>query len=381
MTEKLDPDITVFSDIFPGVKIQRGNSAANHWSLEGQFNNYLSTSPGGSSTGFGCHWLVLDDLIKSAEEAMNEAALEKTWGWLASTLISRIEAGGKIVVCATFWSSGDAPNRILRWCEEEGIPYKHIIKKAYDEETNTYLCPQILDERTYNIKKSIIGEAIFLANYQATCIDIEGRLYQKFNTYDIAPEFEGIYAYVDTADTGSDNLCAIIFGIYKQEAYILDILYTPKPMTYTEPLLAKMLYDNKVNLAIIESNNGGNFFGKTIQKTLKEEYCSNYTKINLFHQSKNKEARILSNSLWVQDHVYYPTNWKKRFPEFYSDTVNYIAGESVHDDNVDTLSGISEFINQHNRNHYSKDIYERGYGTKTVDFSEYYDRYRLKNVF
>ena len=103
MTEKLDPDITVFSDIFPGVKIQRGNSAANHWSLEGQFNNYLSTSPGGSSTGFGCHWLVLDDLIKSAEEAMNEAALEKTWGWLASTLISRIEAGGKIVVCATFW--------------------------------------------------------------------------------------------------------------------------------------------------------------------------------------------------------------------------------------------------------------------------------------
>lgn len=331
MTEKLDPDITVFSDIFPGVKIQKGNSAANHWALEGQFNNYLSTSPGGSSTGFGCGILVLDDLIKSAEEAMNEAALEKTWDWLASTLISRIEAGGKIVVCATFWSSGDCPNRILRWCEEENIPYKHIIKKAYDEETNTYLCPQILDERTYKIKKSIIGEAIFLANYQATCIDIEGRLYNNFNTYDIAPDFEGIYAYVDTADSGSDNLCAIIFGIYKLEAYIIDILYTPKPMTYTEPLLAKMLYDNRVNLAVVESNSGGGFFGKTLEKTLKEKYNSNHTKINLFHQSKNKEARILSNSMWVQDHIYYPNDWKKRWPEFYKDTINYIPGESKHD--------------------------------------------------
>ena len=50
-------------------------------------------------------------------------------------------------------------------------------------------------------------------------------------------------------------------------------------------------------------------------------------------------------------------------------------------DNADALSGVSEFVNQQNRNHYSKDIYERGYGTKTVDFSEYYDRYRLKNVF
>ena len=67
--------------------------------------------------------------------------------------------------------------------------------------------------------------------------------------------------------------------------------------------------------------------------------------------------------------------------EFYSDTVNYIAGESAHDDNADALSGVSEFVNQQNRNHYSKDIYDRGYGTKTVDFSEYYDRYRLKNVF
>lgn len=261
---------------------------------------------------------------------MNEVALGKTWDWICNTLISRLEAGGKICCIMTSWSSNDASRMILNWAKDNEIPYKHILMKARDENGH-YLCEDLLDARTYEIKKSIIGERIFEANFNQICIDLEGRLYQKFNTYDIAPEFEGIYAYVDTADTGSDNLCAIIFGIYKQEAYILDILYTPKPMTYTEPLLAKMLYDNKVNLAIIESNNGGNFFGKTIQKTLKEEYCSNYTKINLFHQSKNKEARILSNSLWVQDHVYYPANWKKRFPEFYSDTVNYIAGESAHD--------------------------------------------------
>lgn len=311
---------------------------------------------------------------------MNEVALEKTWDWICNTLISRLEAGGKICCIMTSWSSNDASRRILNWAKDNEIPYKHILMKAKDENGN-YLCEDLLDARTYEIKKSIIGERIFEANYNQICIDLEGRLYQKFNTYDIAPEFEMIASYCDTADKGSDFLCNIVFGIYKNEAYVLDILYTQKPMIQTQPLLCKMLYDNKVNICLLEGNNGGAYYGKTVEETLKKEYNSNYTKIKIFHQSKNKEARILSNSMWVQDHIYYPSNWKKRWPEFYSDTVNYIAGESAHDDNVDALSGVSEFVNQQNRNHYSKDIYERGYGTKTVDFSEYYDRYRLKNVF
>ena len=51
---------------------QRGDGAMNLWSLEGGYNNYLATSPGGTATGFGASLLVVDDLIKSYEEACNE---------------------------------------------------------------------------------------------------------------------------------------------------------------------------------------------------------------------------------------------------------------------------------------------------------------------
>lgn len=51
--EKADQNRTVFSDIFPGVRIKQGDGAMNLWSLEGGYNNYLATSPTGTATGFG----------------------------------------------------------------------------------------------------------------------------------------------------------------------------------------------------------------------------------------------------------------------------------------------------------------------------------------
>lgn len=41
--EKADENRIVFSDIFPGVSIKRGDGAMNLWSLEGGYNNYLAT--------------------------------------------------------------------------------------------------------------------------------------------------------------------------------------------------------------------------------------------------------------------------------------------------------------------------------------------------
>lgn len=61
----------VYSDVFPATKIKRGDGAMNLWSLEGQQTSYLATSPTGTATGFGCRLMIIDDLIKNAEEAYN----------------------------------------------------------------------------------------------------------------------------------------------------------------------------------------------------------------------------------------------------------------------------------------------------------------------
>ena len=105
--EKADENRIVFSDIFPGVSIKRGDGAMNLWSLEGGYSNYLATSPTGTATGFGATLLIIDDLIKNAEEANNELTKEKHWTWFTDTMLSRLEEGGKIIIIMARWASDD----------------------------------------------------------------------------------------------------------------------------------------------------------------------------------------------------------------------------------------------------------------------------------
>jgi len=107
LAEKADKDKVVYSDIFPGVSIKRGDGAMNMWSLEGGYNNYLATSPTGTATGFGCSLMIIDDLIKSALEANNADVLQKHWDWFTNTMLSRLEEGGKIIIVMTRWHSED----------------------------------------------------------------------------------------------------------------------------------------------------------------------------------------------------------------------------------------------------------------------------------
>ncbi|MDL0354733.1 terminase, partial [Clostridioides difficile] len=97
-----------------------GDSAMNLWSLENGYNNYLATSPTGTATGFGATILLIDDVIKNAEEAYNENVLEKHWDWFTNTMLSRLEEGGKIIIIMTRWSSKDLAGRALEHYKEEG---------------------------------------------------------------------------------------------------------------------------------------------------------------------------------------------------------------------------------------------------------------------
>ncbi|WP_220482840.1 phage terminase large subunit [Fontibacillus panacisegetis] len=351
LEEKADIDRIVYSDIFPGVTIKRGDGAMNMWSLENGYNNYLATSPTGTATGFGASLLIIDDLIKSALEANNADVLEKHWDWFTNTMLSRLEEGGKIIIVMTRWHSLDLAGRAIEHYSKNGARIKTVLYKAL-QDNGEMLCPEILSKRSYQAKVKAMGADIASANYQQEPIDIKGRLYSSFKTYDKIPTdasgnplFSVIRNYTDTADTGDDYLCSINYGVYNDEAYVLDVLYTKAPMEETEPATAKMIYEGKVNVADIESNNGGRGFGRSIERILKEKFKSNRTQINAFHQSKNKAARILSNATWVMNHVYFPVNWKDKFPEYYDAMIKYQKeGKNKHDDAPDATTGISEKI-------------------------------------
>lgn len=337
--------ITVYNDIFPNTKIKYGEAAVQKWALEGsQQANYLATSPTGTATGFGCNIMLIDDVIKNAEEAYNANTLQKLQTWFTDTMLSRTENNFKIIVIMTRWCSDDLAGFIL-----ENYPnVVHINYKAVQDD-GSMLCPEVLSKKDYALKTKNMNKDIVEANYQQTPIDIKGRLYSTIKTYtDIPKDGEGhslfryILNYTDTADEGSDFLCSICYGMYENSYYILDLIYTKDAMEVTEPATARMLTEQNVGCAIIESNNGGRGFARNVEKEC-EKLGNRHTNIKWFHQSKNKVARIISNSTSVMNNIYFPVNWRDRWPEFARAITRYQReGKNEHDDAPDALTGVYE---------------------------------------
>ena len=330
--------VLVYNDIFPNTKIKYGEASATKWALDGSGQaNYLATSPTGTATGFGCTIMIIDDLIKNEKEAYNEVTLQKLISWYNNTMLSRTENGFKLIIIMTRWAEEDLAGYILRNYDN----VRHINYKAVQDDGNM-LCEEILSKKDYELKTKNMNKDIIYANYQQEPIDIKNRLYSNFKTYDKLPPAHYIMNYTDTADEGSDFLCSIDYQMYNKEYYILDIIYTQDSMEITEPAVAKMMTKDHVGYANIESNNGGRGFARNVQRELKE-LKNNHTKINWFHQNENKIARILSNSTAVMNNVYFPLNWKDRFPDFANHILHYVRdGKNEHDDAEDCLTGVYE---------------------------------------
>lgn len=348
-TKNIATDI-IFSDIFPTTRIKEGNSSVQKWALEGSFFSYKGVGIGGGVTGAGGSVLICDDLVKDIEVATNDDALDKIWKWYTGTFISRAESNAIEIMNMTRWANGDPCGKIL---ETEDADEWYILKmEAYDEKTDTMLCEDVLSKERYLYLKRNTDPLAFASNYHQEPIDVKGSLYKDLKTYSEIPsddkgnsKFEQIINYTDTADLGNDYLCSIVAGIYNGEAYLLDVLYTKDGMEITEPSTAKLLHENNVHLAKIESNNGGRGFARNVEKILWESYGTRKPVIEWFHQSKNKKARILSNSHFVMKHVYFPDDWHVRWREFHKAITTYQKDKkNKNDDGPDTLTGLVEMI-------------------------------------
>jgi predicted phage terminase large subunit-like protein len=223
--------------------------------------------------------------------------------------------------------------------------------EAMDRNTGQMLCEELLSRHRYDRIKNImcttdVGTSVFMANYHQEPVDLQGVLYKGLKEYDELPEFTTIINYTDTADEGSDFLCSICAGVYDGDAYLLDVIYTDEPMEITEPETAEMLHKNDVRLAKIESNSGGRGFARTIQRKLKDDHKNKQCKIDWFHQSKNKIARILTNSTYVMNNIYFPRGWHYKWPSFYTAMITFQKiGKNKYDDAPDCITGIAEMVN------------------------------------
>lgn len=186
---------------------------------------------------------------------------------------------------------------------------------------------------------------VFDTQYMQDPKPLEGLMYERgFRTYEVIPTSRRSVRkmYIDTADKGVDYLCAITYDETETANYVLDVLYTQKPMEVTESLVAEMILKYSPKVVYIESNNGGRSFARKVEELIRLR-GNTITEIRPFTQSDNKQARIFTHSASVQNMVYMPLGWERTHFAFASALLGYLkAGKNAHDDAPDALTGTIE---------------------------------------
>jgi predicted phage terminase large subunit-like protein len=110
-------------------------------------------------------------------------------------------------------------------------------------------------------------------------------------------------------------------------------------MEETLEMVSEMFNRLPHHCAVIESNNGGRGFAREIRQKLTKRFL-----IEDFTQTQNKEARILSNSVAVNDKVIFPDGWESKYPDVYKSLTRFMRDirANEHDDIEDVLTAIIE---------------------------------------
>lgn len=361
-------DTPEYNDIFPNTCLAGSDYSQNttsawvrtsdEFEIVGHRGSLKSVGVGGPLTGEPVDILIMDDLYKDAKTAWSSTVRESISDWYDTVAETRLHNDSQQLIVFTRWHENDQAGKLLR---EQGyydpitnhngwvVVVYQAIKVGKPNEYDPRTEGEALWPERHNLEKlesiRVRNNHVFQSLYQQDPKPLEGLMYENgFREYDIIPHTKKAIKknYTDTADTGEDYLCSICYVETEIANYVIDILYTQKPMEYTEPKTAELLSRNGIEKAVIESNNGGRGFARAV-----EGQCrilgNNITKFKWFSQTENKNVRIFSQSAAVQNLIYFPKGWEKMWPDFYNHLTTYMkVGKNAHDDAEDCLTGTVE---------------------------------------
>lgn len=102
----------VHKAVFPKSQLSVDSTAAGRWetSLGGE---YFAAGVGGSVTGRRADLAIIDDPVKSREDADSQTIREKQWAWWRDDMSTRLKPGAAVVLIMTRWHEDDLAGRML----------------------------------------------------------------------------------------------------------------------------------------------------------------------------------------------------------------------------------------------------------------------------
>lgn len=216
------------------LAISDDRAAVEDWeTLAG--GGYRSVGVGSGVTGHGADLIIIDDPIKSSEEADSDILRDRVWDWYRDDLYTRCEPKAQIILIMTRWNVDDLAGRLISAQNDDlGDKWEIISLPAIAEEDDPLgrpegaaLCPDRFDEGALKRIEKILGRRSFVSLYQQRPIPKEGNFFQYdwFQTLsEIDDVIEQRIRFWDKASTpnGGDRTAGVRMSKGKSGIYYVE---------------------------------------------------------------------------------------------------------------------------------------------------------------
>jgi predicted phage terminase large subunit-like protein len=273
---------------------------------------YRSAGVGGGITGMGGRYAIVDDPVKNAEEAASPVYRAKVLEWYKSTLLTRLEPAGRVVLIMTRWHEDDLAGALLREASEGGEPW-HVIRlpaistgpdpvRPYDvRPAGEPLWPDQFPLEALQRIKTAIGSQQWEALYQQNPMTPGGRMVKArewIATVDAAPACPQRCRYWDFAATAAsgrndpDYTVGLLLGRSDDGTFcVLDLVRARTTPRGVENLIVQTALRDGFGTCIAfeeEPGSSGKFVADSIVRRLLMGYNVHADKVS---GSKTERAR------------------------------------------------------------------------------------------
>lgn len=345
-----------YKTIFPEAQLRKDSKSKGNWQLT-KGGSYMAVGIGGPITGRGARIAVIDDPLKNRQEAESETYRDMVWNWYTSTLYTRLEGYGAVIVIQTRWHYDDLVGRLLEQMEkdkEAENPYDDwtVINFPAIADEDEYvggvcvrkqgdpLWPQKFDVANLQTIRQIQGVYDWSALYQQEPISSETQEFREtyfryFEDVDIDNKYVRYYTTVDPAISQNDKADNTVVLTCAKEVNGPNIYrvredaghFTPKE---TVDLIFKhnQEYDSEVGIEM-------NAYQKSLHYYVQEEQRKRqrYFTVREVKSKGNKEERIRGLIPMYEAGVVFH---RHSDAEYEREALTFPAGK--HDDRLDAMA-------------------------------------------
>lgn len=365
----------VYKMIFPGIELRQDQKAKAKW-MTNKGGSYTAVGIGGAVTGIGADCIILDDPHKSREEAESETVRETVYEYYRSTLYSRLEGFGAVIIIMQRWHTDDLVGRLI----EDEKKKKEEGSKDYDEweiinfpaiaEEDEYingklirkegdvLWPSKFPVSVLNNIRETAGIYNFSSQYQQQPIssatqEFKEHMFRYFNEEDLKGKYLRYYTLVDPAISqakNADNSVVLtvakevngpnIYRIREDAGHytpqeLIDLIFLHQNEYGSRVFVEAVQYQQAIKYALLEQ-----------QRKLQKYFLINEIKSKT---KQSKELRIRGLLPFYATGVIYH---RKKDVEYEKELLTFPKGK--HDDRIDTMSFIQDALDPTYDNQYAK---------------------------